>query len=1621
MSGVGARRGFAFQDMLLADRLLRHASRTRAGIIEGVACAPEPEFGVEASAALSGEEGPEWDLLERGPHGVLSLEEVKSGRMDVGDRRTLWLRVRAQFQKASPDERERLRICLSVNSEKPPQALPSWNELGAWVNDPANEEVIAQFSSSPVPTTRAADVPALAQEAIHWLTTGPSDVAPLDSGDALRLLRRFRLSLESESEVRDRVRRQLEELSQGLAIDQLMDCIRGAISRHAEGPRQWRVFRPSQLLEGIDVLKRLQTVDAHEAALWRDIETWGRTVFGQAEPLDPVLAYVGWRRVQPDVSSAVDMGEPVALLGRGGLGKSTALQHYLAELAAADGDEADSASVLLLDAAQLASCLTPSSSQGATGGDGSNLTLLRGALSLGAFVARTRGQRLAVGVDAVEALGELGRIQTLLSSLLAASGRDIRVLVTCRATTWNELKRSQQAVHGWHVAELTDWAPEVVVGVVEAQLGPPAIRQLAPSLLALLRTPLFLDLFLRTTGEGEGFRRVVSSRRELLAAYWQRRILPSGDARSLARGQLLRDVSQRTMEGSEHHHLPTAASSDMSSALRDLASEGLFVILDGSFQFRHALLRDFAIAQSVTETSSPLQQLCGISSHFVRLGALEFWIESEMPAKGGFARLRQELDQIQPGALVDVASSLGQLENVGSVGLLELTAGMQPGNVQRLMVQATRWARLAGNDGWMLAVVSLPAHSEWAEATPWIERELIEELLDLVADATSSARQPASTRRLAETIREWLDAPRFALELAEYNDWLQGHAFSVIGGAAPSDDTLRWFIRRGRTANGARGRITATLPEIASYPDVSLTPELLAKACLTGAGLRWSGRRLEWDDTGGQNWMGIRPYLLGESVRGRWPGWLATHPEAFVPIAVALIAGFEWSELESFEKRREPELDALLAELEETDPTPDPTELEAKALELARNSPTAECDEPDIVPQLMPSVWLAAPHGPLGLIEWVKERASKSLSADGQFFDDVLWPAVRDGASLACRVAVLDILTPNAGPSPRPGAMVTLLHQPALYRSPDAHAHLQRGIRQYWPTVDSPAAARLLACIMFSSRRHGWENPDIYAPGPLLFAIPDDSRPEHLEPFLQLYGAAGFSLELAARARAHSSTSEQRPRRRRTTSFRDLAPSAREGWKRLLDLPDATMRSSSPEHQSETLAALRGVLSKLPSARELIGVEGAARRLQDVVHHLTQGRAPQEWPLTSTEVQALLDWAFHGVQTFSEQELQEGCQALERGSAQLPPMAEVWIFVVDIVDTLLRALPSDVERHQTFFELLDARLRSPPDALAHWAFFHVHGWFRADGAGKALLKALLGDRVRSGAALWLGVSHIGGLDKSEQRTLLDTWLSADLEPPLRAPNDFLRQLGQSVGGDALIPYEDGTHTASHDVLLELLERRPTVGLLSNVELHAAFLNHCVFGAKEAVVGGAVPNASCWLYGGIMMRAWRALHGLAKDNPALSPMSWIFLPLFDTSHDRRAFRPSVAEWRQWWTALLPLANAVLEAGSAQDVHCLLKALTESGTTEYMAPSELLELLELFRKRSRDLTRGDFRVVQWWYQTFDAACDVAEQVCRGALDSRSRHQVLDILHEWAGPPLSLPRAAQSMHVVRSALWG
>ena len=285
----------------------------------------------------------------------------------------------------------------------------------------------------------------------------------------------------------------------------------------------------------------------------------------------------------------------MAVLGRGGMGKSVILRDWISQ-SAANGDEC-----LLLAATELANFSGPE---------------VAAALDLGLFLAKKQGTRLCLGVDAVENIVSRDQRAALLAALGGIAAAGASVCVTSRVLEWRSARGTSEAVAGWRSVELDEWPESIVQDYVGASDRP----NISNALLKLLRTPLLLDLFLRSFGRAGSVPPGLQTRHGLIAEYWNRRICPEEDERSSDRRSFILGVVASEASGTRAH-------TSTSDEARDLTSEGLLSLISGGRRvFRHALLRDYAMGEWLEEGNGSAKEaatrLSSITSPLLQFGAL---------------------------------------------------------------------------------------------------------------------------------------------------------------------------------------------------------------------------------------------------------------------------------------------------------------------------------------------------------------------------------------------------------------------------------------------------------------------------------------------------------------------------------------------------------------------------------------------------------------------------------------------------------------------------------------------------------------------------------------------------------------------------------------------------------------------------------------------------------------------------------------------------------------------------------------------------------------------------------------------------------------------------------------
>jgi hypothetical protein len=1378
VSGADARRGFAFQDLVLLDRVLAYASALRRAEIEGRGNPIPTSFGVEAKGNPGNADDPEWDIVVISASGV-DYEEVKSGAVDRDDRLALWSRVRNAHVAGGTDARVRLTV------SKRSKLQPYWDGLAD-----------AAVDAMPRNVRRVGSAQELASEALLALTAGP-DGLPLDR--AREVLSRFYVDRVEHDELDRRVRDQVACLMGGLGASDVLRGLRGFVADRAEGPDRLRLFTAGEAIRSVECLAQLARVSPQAAALWRKLSAHSISSSrppARAEGLPPVHFE---QVTMPEVARTLRSCSAVVVVGRGGIGKSTLLEQLRFEIQ-------ESCVGLLISAADL-------------GAD--RFDDLAEAMRLGAFVHRESGG-LVICLDALENVSEA---RALLAAIRPVEG-DYRVITTCRASEWLDVCGTQSGPDGWQVIELAEWPSQLVERIVE-ESHRPAIHA---GLLQVVRTPIFLDLFLRTFGSASVVPPGLQSSHALLTEYWGLRILPDNDPRALATRELLDRISHAEMQGRSRHNVDASHR----GACTALVSEGLLMVVGGQVTFRHALLRDFAVMRRIVDNECPRHVVSSLQSttrSLVRFGAARAVVEDALQARPH--DLPTMISTASDELLRVLAMVLAELEDPSSLDVEEL-AGVLQGRAQPFLEQLVHVAAQQGNVEWLGPLARAKAAIAFRVTAP-----LLEHMAMLARKA--GAKAPAAVR---EALVEWATILR--PERSQHASFARGKSFEALAGVDPSSRTLHWLSELAPEMDETeRNSVLDALPTLVARARArgeSVSSELVIEAYASAANMRRVGVFLVDGDEPSvmRRYRRIERVLLGHGIG---LGLRVADPRAFVEIALALIGGEELKEAEARRARAE----SLAALVPDFAKAAEPDELERRAEELIRE--WGKSSNGGGHAQAEPQGARFAPRGDMAtLVSCLRQQLRAEI--EGGTFERETWPLVLAIPSIEAKTFVLaELVQPPSAPTV---VLDALLDEPFLYSEPEARPWTQRAIAARWGHWSPSQRRSVLARIVDA----GHDNP--WAPGPLLSVVPSADLPSDLGVLIDLCRRDDVSLEL------RPSEFRRGPTRSDPTPVGRLG-AADDSVEFLSRCPTRAFVSPSTEEWSDIVTAVRGVLhggQELPDVREsaVLGhLVMFARRLDQ---HADLGAA-----LSSEETQKLctlaIDWA---------------SQARRRGTAEM----YAWTRSIDLVDAVLSTshLADHATLYRAFFGALDEHTR---DSTRHAeeALITVGTWFGAGGAGIPLLMELLQHRVRNGDVLVRGVVLLPYLSAAEHAQVLRAWLDEHGREPIRPTPDFLSALGERLG---YLAVKSGLPSGENLTAFaqEALSTRLPSGPLACDEHWRAVVSRAVFGAQNAVHNGHVQAQDWPRYVEFVMACWEALRHEVEGVAA-----WAFSPVLRGSDAERA--------------------------------------------------------------------------------------------------------------------------------------
>ncbi len=1596
MSGVDARVGFAFQDLVLAERVLKHLLEQRTASIVGTSL-PEPKFFVEASPSPG--QAPEWDLIQSDGT-ELVLEEAKSGEIKAEDRWVLWRRMRRTLGNASLFA-PLTRLRLVVNADNLPTNPEHWRTLvvhsqrvtGTWFTPKENES-----------RRRVMKAEDLANEALHVLTSADADLTskPLDMLQARRLLANFSFEESAGgSVIEGLVRGHLSALSRGLGVDELLSALRGEISRRAEADDTTKHhFTSGELLKSLSVLERLATIDPNDARLWRSLRDCATANLGSARAsTDSGLPYQDWRTIHPNAHALLgsNAAQAVAVLGRGGLGKSVLLREWLTERQTS-GDEC-----LFLSSADL------------VGHGGKEIAA---ALELGLFIAQQRQAKLCVGIDAIENVASKQERAALLAALRGMAASGALVCVTSRLLEWRSSRGSSEKVAGWHPLELEEW-PEPMV---QAHVGPSDRPNVGDSLRKLLRTPLLLDLFIRTFGQAGQVPQGLQTRHGLISAYWNRRIWPDSDARSSRRRNLIIDVATREASGVHAHSLA-------GDEADDLASEGLFVLGPGGRSaFRHALLRDYAMGEWLNEgtvsAKAVSDKLSSVSSPLLQFGTLRACLEKAV-SNDAEIRLAQVLRELAEQLLSQAGTILGEFDDVSEIDVVSLVDSLRPGGRAPFLSSLLASVKLAHAGPWLELLSRLPADSAWAESKPWLTGQVLSAVHSVVESFSKQTgpRSPLAIE-LASRLRAWTSAPRVRSELAEGGGWHLGRLVKSLVELDPSESTAHWILDVAHLGESVRFWILSELPKLARSMPPASDKNLLRRIYLAAGQYREEEGMLKDEPGFKPTPMGTHDRIVG-SLIDDGKGLLSTHPVVFVRIAAELLAGHE-QELADEDAKRDAALAAAMPEVPDTfnellEQTRNAERWQAVKSAFALAVQKAAAFEVNTSSERPFSSARSEAYWDLHYSEYhelllqLRDVLSNSLASGGNMLSK-LWPGIRSSASGRVRACVLDLLTRADAQAPA-SIVDELLQDQRMYVLGYAQPYLQRGIEQRWTKLPKAVQATILNNI-----RYGAKPPqgNAWSAGPLYNAIVETERPPESATFIELTKVAESPLKLPdPESDALSIATPKRIESPPRSPIGGLSSERQVPWTHVAALPANHISACGDEQWAELVPVVRTlVVECLPRPDHLLEQTDLLERLAEFVDAQRE-RTGIGVTLEVEHLESLANWGLSALSFYAASELGADCEPFEGLVVGLPPKAEYWMAMARLVDRLLwhPKLVDRADLNDRLFEAVGVFRQEPPDRIAYYLFTRITGWFRGNNAGRPILKALLLDEVRNGHALDGSFWLLRNFTAAEQDRILSRWFIEDIQPGITRARQLVRKGGVHVGCVTLVRDSNGKKTGSNAFLWRLLAQRPTDGLLSDPALYDLFVAQAIFGAKQALINDAVPLARASEYFELVLACWNVLLPAMSEEPSDKQAAvalWAVGPILETD-PKSEHALKTTDRMAWFHAALPLALKIISEGPWQEISHLIGDLSDTELRNTVGIADIKPLLLAFDDRVKTLpsTAPSYR---WDHALSRAAALIDALLPR--VDPTTSDWMFEMLTRWAAPPTLNETAREVARDLREA---
>ncbi|WP_338867940.1 hypothetical protein [Myxococcus stipitatus] len=1261
-------------------------------------------------------------------------------------------------------------------------------------------------------------------------------------------------------------------------------------------------------------------------------------------------------------------------------------------------------------------------------------------LELGRFLASARGHAIEIFIDSFEDIADtVEERRNYLAEIgkIAEKGR-ARVVLTARATTWKSVAVSLGQVAGWQEAELAEWNEAIVERLVGASQRP----QLPSDVLGLLRTPLLLDLFLRTFGNNDIIPATLHTRHAILSAFWARRVLPPDQQESSVRRRELLRCAREEASGIREH-------ADPNQILLRLAGDGVFLVRGGVFLFRHPLLRDFALAHWAiapeSEAASPAQALMQIQSGLAQWGAMRALIEAAYDALAenqavatGFpspTELIRSIDSHAPSLLPILAEVLGELgapNNVRTEVILDSFAS--PDAASRFLDRLLSLAQLSTNVCWLRWLSQLPDSTAWFDEIPWARTEFVVRA-GLLLDATWKDTPQRNrvdlfpvAQAVARRIREWSMARTVQANPDDLNNRLP-LLMPLVARLAPGTRTLEWLASHATRSSSGRMAVMESLPNLASTAQElgqHLDANDVAKLFVSTGGLKWMDNLLitnsEAPNIPIEEYLRTTIALLGQHSNSTRPqGLLELMPETFLPVVFGFLAGLGFQRQKT-EWRQKNSSEVVDFKRDGATLTADTTEAGRLEQELNENSPPNLSIE-EVMGQLVDDTYdgsiEAGGHERALLLSTLKSRLHEALSNGDVKFAHQFWTSAKTSRSAFSWILLLESLVQER--IWEPTLVDELITKRPLYHLFPAQEILHRAISLRWQSAHIEVREDILKRISEIAKSPLLNG--LYAVAPILTAIPQASQPEALRVYDKLYHLRGWNPRPQRKQSHHPEWGLD------SSDIIGLgkASCTEKEWEDILSRSALSSVHGSDEAAfSQFFGILRLAISRgLPSAVETkthVDILSILRSVFERIEsrrNVSHSRVVTDSKVASVlaptvdfereEVEAIATWALGIMCSVDATALNSDLKPVPVDDTPTATTLEPWRSGLWLIDAALvhpGAIDNSCLRAALFEEV--QRVTVQPSPSVAWYLFSAlrpWHWLRPDDSKASLVWGLLSQKVTDPGVLRVASKNlIPRLSPEQGEQLVRRWLSLDRDPASPDAAKFVVSLGELIGAYSLHRI-NGERMFWAVLLEELLVASPRTGVLSEPETYAKYVSQLMFGAKRYFLGQPPSSALISDYANMFAACARQfMKALAREHME-HLIIWALEPVL-----RMASEGKSEYLMEFWSQMNPTVCRIIRDGQWTDAQWTIFRLRDSQLAARLGADTLMGVVEAIAAKHVDLSthsthlRENEEIGQSYHYAMEYAVDLAGQLgTLGTTTSQVKNRLFAILQSWAGSGL------------------